>query len=214
MTRNLNEKDTSAASYSERLQKFEKSWKRILRAHYPYMKSIQKQKLGKSLDIGCGIGRVLTWLPEGSVGIDHNETSINLCKTRGLTAFTVLEFHEAVSRKEIDYGSFDSLVMTHLLEHLEIDQQKSIFEEYLRYLKPGGKIFIVTPQEMGFKSDHTHITFTDLTATKKLLEVFGIKIISQQSFPLPRFFGRIFKYNEFHTLGISNTTKNQIYPVI
>jgi 2-polyprenyl-3-methyl-5-hydroxy-6-metoxy-1,4-benzoquinol methylase len=214
MIRNVEIKDTSAASYSLRLQKFEKSWKRILRVHYPYMKSIQKQKLGKSLDIGCGIGRVLTWLPEGSVGIDHNETSVNFCKAKGLTAFTVQEFHEAANREEIEYGSFESLVMTHLLEHLEIDQQISIFEEYLPYLRPGGKILIVTPQEMGFASDPTHITFTDFTTTKKLLEVFGIKITSQQSFPLPRFFGRFFKYNEFHTLGIGNTNKNQIYPVI
>ena len=207
MIRTMNDKDTSAASYSERLQKFEKSWKRILRVHYPYMKSIQKLKLGKSLEIGCGIGRVLAWLPEGSVGIDHNETSINLCKTRGLTALTLQEFHEAVNRIEIEYGSFDSLVMTHLLEHLEIDQQISIFEEYLRFLRPGGKIFIVTPQEIGFASDPTHTTFTDFTTTKKLLEVFGIKIISQQSFPLPRFFGRFFKYNEFHTLGVGPLQK-------
>lgn len=205
---NVHDKDTSGVSYSERLQKFEKRWKRILRVHYPYMKSIQKLKLGKSLDIGCGIGRVLTWLPEGSVGIDHNETSINFCKTKGLTAFTIQEFQEAVNRKEIEYASFDSLVMTHLLEHLQIDEQISILEEYLPLLRSGGKVFIVTPQEMGFASDPTHITFTDFTMTKKLLESFEIKIIDQQSFPFPRFCGRFFKYNEFHTLGIRNTKKN------
>lgn len=193
--------DTSQANYSERLQKSQKTWKRLLGTQKPYKRSICKLKLGKSLDVGCGIGRVLEWLPEGSVGVDHNPTSINLCISKGLRAYETKDFDKAVIGKEIEFASFDSVVMTHLLEHLTIEDQRLILSKYLPFLKPDGRILIVTPQELGFSSDSTHITFTDFEDAKHLLEINGITLLSQKSFPFPRIFGPFFKYNEFHTLG-------------
>ena len=157
--------------------------------------------LGKSLDVGCGIGRVLEWLPAGSIGVDHNPTSIALCRFKGLQAYETKDFDKAVNGKEIEFASFDSVVMTHLLEHLTFEEQKLILSKYLAFLKPHGNIFIVTPQELGFSSDSTHVTFTDFEDAKALLEINGITLLSQKSFPFPRVFGRFFKYNEFHTLG-------------
>jgi 2-polyprenyl-3-methyl-5-hydroxy-6-metoxy-1,4-benzoquinol methylase len=193
---------TNNLNYAIHLQKSQKRWKRALGVQKPYMRSIKNLKLGKSLDVGCGIGRVLEWLPEGSVGVDHNSISIELCKRKGLLAYESTDFDKAVNRKEIEFGTFDSIVMTHLLEHLTTEGQRIILGKYIPFLKHGGRIFIVTPQELGFSSDLTHITFTDFDDVRELLEANGLTLVSQQSFPLPRFFGRLFKYNEFHSLGI------------
>ena len=193
---------TTDSNYSNHLQKSQKKWKRVLGVQKPYMRSIRNLKLGKSLDVGCGIGRVLEWLPEGSVGVDHNSTSIDLCKRKGLLAYESTDFDKAVRRKEIEFGTFDSIVMTHLLEHLTIEGQRIILGKYIPFLKQDGRIFIATPQELGFSSDLTHITFTDFDDARELIEASGLTLVSQQSFPFPRIFGRFFKYNEFHTLGI------------
>ena len=95
--------DTSQANYSERLQKSQNTRKRLLGTQKPYKRSISKLMLGKSLDVGCGNGRVLEWLPEGSVGVDHNPTSINLCIPKRLQAYEPKDFDKAVIGKEIEF---------------------------------------------------------------------------------------------------------------
>ena len=58
-----------------------------------------------------------------------------------------------------------------------------------------------TPQERGFASDPTHLTFTDLTTAHRLCSAADLRVEQQRSFPLPRAFGRIFVYNEFVTIA-------------
>ena len=50
---------TEAASYAERLHSKQHIcwWKRILPVKLPYRINIKRQRLGRTLDIGCGIGR-------------------------------------------------------------------------------------------------------------------------------------------------------------
>ena len=155
-------------------------------------------QLGKTLEIGCGIGRVLRWLPKDSVGVDHNPTSIGICLSKGLRAYEGQEFQALVKSQEISVESFDNLLLSHVLEHLEPLEQKEIIESYLPYLKEGGGIFIITPQEIAYASDSTHKTFTDFERIQEILIELNLERISQKSFPFPRSFGKYFKYNEFH----------------
>ena len=53
-------------------------------------------ELGNTIDIGCGIGRVLAWLNKNSIGVDHNPTSIDICVSRNLKAYTKESFQEAI----------------------------------------------------------------------------------------------------------------------
>jgi 2-polyprenyl-3-methyl-5-hydroxy-6-metoxy-1,4-benzoquinol methylase len=190
---------TNEPDYCEKLLSTNKLWKKILNVQYPYRRSLEKMKLGKTIDIGCGIGRVLTWLPENSVGVDHNPTSIEICLSRGLNAYTTEGFQEAVKLREIEVKTFDNLLLAHVLEHLEPGEQREIIEFYLPYLKKNGGIFIITPQEVGYRSDITHVTFTDFDRIRKVLMDLNFEVTSQKSFPFPRAFGKFFKYNEFHT---------------
>ena len=92
-------------------------------------------------------------LPTGSVGVDHNPDSIAHCQSLGLEAYTTEELAERADRAAP--GSFDSLLMAHLLEHVDEEIGDDILRQYLPYLKAGGKVAVLTPQEVGFRSDET-----------------------------------------------------------
>ena len=76
-----------------------------------------------------------------------------------------------------------------------------LLADYLPYVRPGGQVVLITPQEAGYRSDATHVTFTDLEALAKLVTSLGLEITTRYSFPLPRPAGRVFKYNEFVLLA-------------
>ena len=194
---------TNLPEYCEHLLSTDKAWKQILNVQYPYRRAVQKMELGKSIDIGCGVGRVLAWLSKDSIGVDHNPTSIDICLSKNLKAYTSEKFLEMAKSNEIEKRSFDNLILTHVLEHLEPHEQIEIIEFYLPYLKKNGGIFIITPQEVGYASDDTHVTFTGFERTTEVLNELNFETESQKSFPFPRGFGKLFKYNEFHTFARS-----------
>jgi len=49
-----------------------------------YLKNILKYVIGKTIDFGCGIGELLSLLPEKSIGYDINEATVKYCKKKGL----------------------------------------------------------------------------------------------------------------------------------
>lgn len=190
---------TNQPDYCQRLLGSDKRWKQILNVQYPYRRALEKMNLGKTIDIGCGIGRILAWLDKDSIGVDHNPSSIEVCLSKSLSAVTSEKFNEMARSSEIDLRSFDNLLLAHVLEHLEATEQIEIIKNYLPYLKKNGGVLIVTPQEAGYASDPTHVLFTDFERIRKMLNELNFEIISQKSFPFPRAFGKYFMYNEFHT---------------
>jgi 2-polyprenyl-3-methyl-5-hydroxy-6-metoxy-1,4-benzoquinol methylase len=195
--------DTKAAAYAERLNALETSgWKRLLDVQAPYRWNLQRLNLGRTLDVGCGIGRNLKALGPDSVGIDHNDRCVALAKERGLKAFTPNEFRAAPE-------SFDSLLFAHVLEHLLDKDANELIGRYLRYLKPGGRVVLITPQEAGYKTDETHIRFVDFSDLRSHSTAACLLHQRSFSFPFPRPVGKIFPYNEFvviATLGASLTS--------
>ena len=190
---------TQDSSYAERLQKKQGVWwKQILPVQLPYRLNLKRQKLGRTLDIGCGIGRNLPMLPPGSLGVDHNELSIAMARKNGLNAVTVAEFEAG---KDARPGSFDSFLVAHVLEHMDEDAGRGLLEAYLPYLRPGGSVFIVCPQEVGYRSDPTHVSFTTDEDISRICRDVGLTPVKAYSFPFPRPVGKLFIYNEFCVLA-------------
>jgi hypothetical protein len=80
-------------------------------------------------------------------------------------------------------------------------------------VRPGGSVFLVCPQERGYASDPTHVTFTDGRALTELAREAGLDPGSWFSFPLPRWAGRIFVYNEFCLLAhVPDGSATQVAP--
>lgn len=188
--------DTSESDYAERLSKLQQAkWKRVLRVQAPYHFCLKRLRPGHFLDIGCGIGRSLDWFGQDGVGVDHNKLAIDFCRSRGLVAFTTEEFGE--SQFATSGQIFDSLLLSHVLEHMTESEAVALINHYVPLLKAEGQIIVITPQEVGFKSDNTHVNFTDFETIARILSNSGFQVRVKRSFPFPRPVGKLFIYNEF-----------------
>jgi SAM-dependent methyltransferase len=184
---------TQDDAYADRLAAREGVWwKRLLDVQAPYRWNLRRQHLGRTLDIGCGLGRNLSTLSKGSVGVDHNEAAVRECHRRGLNAYTDVEWFTGAAQKE---GVFDALLLAHVVEHVE--SPAALLKMYLGSLKPDGRVFFICPQERGYASDPTHVRFSDGEYLEGLARECALEPDRWFSFPLPRWAGRTFTYNEF-----------------
>jgi SAM-dependent methyltransferase len=190
---------TTEAGYTDRLISHgDVWWKRALDVQAPYRWNLRRLNLGFTLDIGCGLGRNLSHLG-GGVGIDHNPASVATARFRGHTAFVPEEFDRTEFNRP---ARFDSILMSHVAEHMSDSQAAELLRTYLGLLKHEGRVVLITPQELGFKSDATHIQFMDFVTLRQIAEINGLRTVTEYSFPFPRFAGRFFKYNEFISISV------------
>jgi len=186
---------TESASYAERLRTLQGAWwKRILPVQLPYRLNLKRQRLGRTLDIGCGIGRNLMALSSDSVGVDHNAHAIAQARSAGLRAMTVEEFEAS---DEARPASFDALLVAHVLEHMDEEAGRALLRSYVPYLRPGGVLFVICPQEVGYRSDPTHVRFVTDEDIERVCREVGLTPQRSYSFPFPRPVGKVFIYNEF-----------------
>jgi SAM-dependent methyltransferase len=190
---------TSGEDYARRLQaKQQVWWKKALKVQAPYRWNLRRQRLGRTLDVGCGIGRNLATLDPGSVGVDHNEHSVAVAREAGVVALTVAAWGESELRVP---DSFDGILLAHVVEHMSRNDAVALLRDYLPYLRPGGKVFFVCPQERGYASDSTHVWFATGEGLADLAREVGLQPGRWFSFPFPRFAGKAFIYNEFCLLA-------------
>ncbi len=97
------------------------------------------------LDIGCGRGRILKMLLDrgfNGVGIDYQDICLEICRKR--LHGTGIELKKSLD--EIAGRTFDLIIMSSVLEHIEDDQ------EYLKtisnLLNPGGFYLFTVPGDM------------------------------------------------------------------
>lgn len=190
---------TEDAAYAERLARAQQaSWKRLLDVQRPYRAHLRSLKLGRTLDLGCGIGRNLAALGDDGIGVDHNPAAVQVARRRGLQALTPEELWRSPHATP---GGFDALLVAHVLEHMDRPAAVSLLREYLPLVRPGGRLVVITPQELGHRSDPTHVELVDFTSVAAMAAELALALERQYSFPFPRPFGRIFKYNEFVSIA-------------
>ena len=188
-------RSTRDAAYTDRLRSLEGVWwKRLLDVQRPYRWHVRRLRLGFVLDVGCGLGRNLLHLGGSGVGIDHNPASVAAAVERGVVAYTPETFR-ASSYAAPEH--FDALLLAHVAEHMHWSEARDLLDEYLPYVRSGGRAVLITPQEAGYRSDSTHVEFMDLESLGRLARAVGLDPIDAYSFPFPRPVGKVFKYNEF-----------------
>jgi SAM-dependent methyltransferase len=191
--------DTKDTVYAERRLTHESVWwKRLLDVQRPYRLHLQRLELGLVLEVGSGVGRNLEHLRGSGVGVDHNPRAVEIARRRGLTAFLPDELRESPWGIP---GRFDALLFSHVLEHMTTARASELVRDHLDLLRPGGRVVVVTPQEAGFRSDPTHVEFMDFANVEAIVRGAGLDLERRYSFPLPRLFGRVFRYNEFVTIS-------------
>ena len=169
-------------------------WKRLLRVQEPYKRVISRYCQGQVLEIGAGIGRNLRNLDGRAVGIDTNAEAVDFCRAQGFRAYTPQSF---IGSPDDRPGSYDALLLAHVLEHVEEDVGNRLISDYLGYLKPGGTVMLICPQERGYESDDTHIRWVDFDGLEAHRMANNLETVRSFSFPFPRVLGRVFVYNEF-----------------
>lgn len=184
--------------YAERLKRLQsRRWKQLLRVQAPYQWNLKRHGLGRTIDVGCGVGRNLSTLEPGSLGVDHNEAAVAEARAQGFHAVTVDEFRSSPPAR----ASFDGLLFAHIIEHMTPAQGAALVQAYLPYLRPGGKVFMICPQERGYASDSTHVWFARDSDLVRLCQAAGLQVEEMRSFPFPRWMGRLFVYNESTVLA-------------
>lgn len=187
--------DTRDAGYAQRLAALQGArWKRWLDVQAPYRRHLRALETGFILDVGCGIGRTLAHCGGNGVGIDHNPTSLEIARAQGFEVHSVEEFWRS---SHAEGQPFDSLLFSHVLEHLELDDAAALVAEYVPLLRTNGRVICLCPQKAGFRSDPSHVTFCDFDALHGIAEKAGLVVERSYSFPLPLAFGRWFRHNEF-----------------
>jgi len=190
---------TVEPSYADRLRRLERRGRlrRVLDVQAPYRWNLRRLRPGRTLDVGCGLGRNLAHLsadPASSgVGVDHNPACVAECVSRGFEAFTPEDFEQSAVAVR---SGFDTLLFAHVLEHLDEEDGAALLRRYLPYLRPGGKVVVIVPQSAGQRTDPTHVRLVDREALARLASLLDLGVVSVRSFPLPRPFGRVFPYNE------------------
>jgi SAM-dependent methyltransferase len=196
---NSSAESTEGDDYTRRLQaKADVWWKRLLPTQAPYRWNLRRLNLGRTLDIGCGVGRNLAHLGASGIGVDHNSSSVQACRDRGLEAYTVEDFFASGRARP---HSFDSGLVAHVLEHIAESEAHEVMYRYLPFVRDGGRLVFITPQERGFASDETHVRFIGFAESADFARALGLGVELQYSFPLPRAAGRAFTYNEFVTVA-------------
>lgn len=188
--------DTRDGSYTERLARLQGArWKGLIGAQVPYRWNVRRLLAGRErvLDVGCGIGRNLTHLGRG-VGVDHNAQSVAIARSQGVTAYTTEQWPDSPDAVR---GSYDALLLAHVLEHMGATDADRMIESYLPYLTEQARLLLICPQERGYASDATHVRWCDEDLLRASARRWGFRPVRALSFPFPRFAGKAFAYNEF-----------------
>lgn len=116
----------------------------------------QTDKKTKILDIGCAGGPLLNDLKnagfENAAGADFSAEAVAKCAARGLKAYE-MDAHKL----EFAPNSFDLLIASDSLEHLEFDEKA--LANWFGILKPGGRILVFVPAYQFLWSEQDTVNF-------------------------------------------------------
>lgn len=137
---------------------------------------IQTPAQGKRvLDVGCGLGIYISFLKKHGIeayGVDTSHYAARISR-QSIASATHLPFRSEV---------FDAIISAHLMEHLKESDEVTFLREARRILKPGGRLFLLTPNSWcpikvlyGKKwfYDPLHINLQSPSKSKKTLQKCG-----------------------------------------
>lgn len=177
----MNEYGEDYARYQMDRSWLRKSVRRI------YLQSAASQLVGRTVDLGCGVGELLSRLPAGSIGLDVNPVSVEHCRQQGLEAQVYDGEADDWSLSLLQARSgLQSLVVSHVLEHLDAPMHK--LSRVMKACAGLGmsRVLVIVPGQRGFASDQTHRTFIDsaMLSDAAVVRGTGFSLRGTRHFPI------------------------------
>lgn len=141
-----------------------------------------KYKGIKALEIGYGNGAFLQFLQDNdssAEGVEIQPALLDAARSKGWTVHGAVE--ELIGRKYDLVAGFD------VLEHLSVEQLKSLFSMCSQLLTEKGQLFFRFPNAdsfMGLSSqngDYTHITALGESKLQQIVQPLGLEIVRFES---------------------------------
>lgn len=137
---------------------------------------MQLPEIEKSLDFGCGVGRLtfpLAKISKTSFGVDVSDAMISMAEKSAETKEIkncnfIQNTREDLTVFEND--TFDFIVSMMVLQHMEPKYFTIYMKEFLRILKPDGVLVFQLPHEITQKASYTD--FDDTTQPE--MEIYGM----------------------------------------
>jgi SAM-dependent methyltransferase len=158
-----------------------------------WIRSQLPRRCGRVADIGCGNGALFPWIgPERVIGFDFAAAGLRVTRSRFAGVPVIAGCAEHLPTAS---GSFDAIVMQHVIEHLKDVEEAA--RGWYRALRNGGRLIVVTPNAQ-FKdpSVYDDPTHTHIFAPRELCEVlmgagFDVCDVRTLGLPILRNYGRV-----------------------
>ena len=175
---------TESGEYADRLVTLQGAWwKRILPVQAPYRWNLRRLHLGRTLEIGCGIGRNLAHLGAGAVGVDHNPTAVAFARSMGFEAFTAGRVR-GVAVRRARRASTACCSPTCSSTWPGRGGRRSSGPISVTS-GPAATSCSSRRRSAGYRSDATHVEFTDFDALRAIARDADLTVDRRYSFPFP-----------------------------
>ncbi len=167
---------------------------------------LELYKPEKVLDLGTGSGNfelLFSKRLKNIVGVDYNDEALKFLKAelnkKGIRNVRLVNNDIADVWKMPNLGIFDMVILVDVIEHLDIDTGEKLILKLRKFLRPKGKIIIITPNYGGFwpvieryvidKLTHLpnlenmqHVTKYDKSVLSNVFERYGYKQVKYSTF--------------------------------
>ena len=142
---------------------------------------------GRLLDIGCGMGFLVEcarrWGMD-AIGLEASEQALAVCRQQHPEADVRL-WHGGEPLPLSD-GSVGVALAQEFIDHISPDQNRALFAELHRVLRPGGTLIVRSPSRFNrFDEDKGHITFFSPSEFRRFVEEYGFVVVEQPFSPQP-----------------------------
>ena len=156
------------------------------------------------LDVGCGYGFLLECARRfgiPAVGIEGSESAIARCRSLH-PHVDIREWHagEKLPFKDDFAGG---VILNEFIDHISVDENKALFHELWRVLRPGGSLIVKSPSKYNRQDqDGGHVTFFSAREFCEFVKLFSFEVVHQPYIPRPLLGG-----SRLASVGIKLVTK-------
>jgi ubiquinone/menaquinone biosynthesis C-methylase UbiE len=146
---------------------------------------------GPLLDVGCGHGHLLECARQFNLPASGLEGSaLAMKRARDLHPFVEVEAWRAGESLPFSDSHFGGAVLNEFIDHCTLEQNKILFKELWRVLKPGAVLIVKSPSKHNrFDQDKGHVTFFSPSEFQQFVKSFSFDVM-QQPFVAQPFMGQ------------------------